>query len=290
MVFMGKFYEALRRSGTIKEEQPSTNSENKVVKISTGPPLQGPPPDPRMVEEVAEEAPFTPHHDVDPRMACLIDPNSTTSESFKMLRTKLLVMAREKPLRSILVTSAEPLDGKSLMAANLAVSIAQGVNDYVLLVDCDIRAPSIHRLFNLNPPAGITEYLQEGASVAPFLVKSPLEKLTVLPGGRPAKNPSELLCSAKMRALVEELKSRYDDRFIILDSPPGQFTAETAFLARLMDGILLVARYGKTPRHLIQDTIENIGRERILGVVFNASEERMKDYRYYYRHYRKPSR
>ena len=89
-----------------------------------------------------------------------------------------------------------------------------------------------------------------------------------------------------MRLLVDELKSRYDDRFIIFDSPPGQFTAETAFLARLMDAVIMVARYGKTPRQLISETIGNIGRERIFGIVFNASHERQKDYRYYYRYYR----
>jgi capsular exopolysaccharide synthesis family protein len=204
-----------------------------------------------------------------------------------MLRTKLLVLARERPLRTILVTSAEPLDGKSLVSSNLAVSIAQGINDYVLLVDCDIRAPSLDKVFNLDVKAGIEEYLKAGTSVAPFLRRTPLKKLTVLPGGRPSPNPSELLCSSKMRSLVDELKSRYDDRFIIFDSPPGQFMAETAFLARLVDGILLVVRYGKTPRDLVLETINNIGRQRILGVVFNASHERQKEYQYYYRYYQK---
>ncbi len=282
---MGKFYEAWRKAGTFSEEQPPKDVVNNVVKLSPDP-LMGV--DPGKVPEVllAEKPSSVP--DVDPRMVCLLDPNSAASESFKMLRTKLLVLARERPMRSILVTSAEPLDGKSLMAANLAVSIAQGLNDYVLLADCDIRAPTIHRIFNLTMRAGITDYLKEGDSVAPFLMKTPLDKLTVLPGGKPAPNPSELLCSSKMRALIEELKSRYDDRFIIFDSPPGQFTAETAFLARMMDGIILVVRHGKTPRHLITETIENIGRERVLGVVFNASPERMKDYQYYYRYYRRP--
>lgn len=284
---MGKFYEALRRSGTLKEQESPKTTVSNVVKIPTDP-MKDLGPGHRS-PEVPTEEPF-PTFNVDSRLVCLLDPNSTASESFKMLRTKLLVLARERPLRSILVTSAEPLDGKSLMAANLAVSIAQGVNDYVLLADCDIRAPTIHRVFNLGARPGVAEYLKEGTSVAPFLLKTPLKKLTVLPGGKPASNPSELLCSAKMRSLIEELKSRYDDRFIIFDSPPGQFTAETAFLARMMDGILLVVRYGKTPKHLITETIENIGRERVLGVVFNASQERMKDYRYYYRYYRRPRR
>jgi capsular exopolysaccharide synthesis family protein len=187
-----------------------------------------------------------------------------------------------------MVTSAEPLDGKSLTAANLAVSIATGINDYVLLVDCDLRRPSLHRLFNLDNRAGIQEYLEGETSVAPFLTKTSLEKLTILPGYLPSTHPSELLCSNKMRDLVEELKTRYEDRFIIFDSPPGQFMAETSFLARMMDGVILVVRYGKTPAKRISETIENIGKERILGVVFNASLERQRDYRYYSRYYGSP--
>jgi exopolysaccharide/PEP-CTERM locus tyrosine autokinase len=225
---------------------------------------------------------------IDPRLAAWLDPGSPASECFKMLRTKLLVAARERPLRSILVTSAEPLDGKSLVAANLAISIAQGMNEHVLLVDCDLRAPSIHKIFNLNIEAGIKEYLKDGTSVDPFLVKTYQKKLTILPGGKPATNPSELLCSSKMQALVDELKSRYEDRFVIFDSPPGEFMAETAFLARLMDATILVVRYGKTSRDLIRNTLENIGRDKILGVVFNASHERQSDYQYYYRYYRRP--
>jgi protein-tyrosine kinase len=281
---MGKFYEALKRSGTFKEQGESKSPPRPVIQASMG-------------ELNQQQSDVTPsgrpvsrtlsHPDgVDPRLAAFLDPSSPPAESFKMLRTKLLVASRERELRTVMVTSAEPLDGKSLVSANLAVSIATGINEYVMLVDCDLRAPSIHRMFNVKTSRGIQEYLKEGTSLAPFLTKTSLKKLTLLPGSQPCSNPSELLCSQKMRLLVDELKSRYDDRFIIFDTPPGQFTAETAFLARLMDAVILVARYGKTPRELISETIGNIGRERIFGVVFNASHEREKDYRYYYRYYR----
>jgi exopolysaccharide/PEP-CTERM locus tyrosine autokinase len=281
---MGKFYEALRRSGASREQPPPEASAN-VVKIS-GDTAKDLATEPR---DRGEPAPGQPDATgIDPRLATWLDPESPASECFKMLRTKLLVAAREKPLQSILVTSAEPLDGKSLVAANLAVSIAQGMNEHVLLVDCDLRAPSIHKIFNLNVAAGIREYLKDGTSLDPFLVKTYQQKLTLLPGGSPATNPSELLCSSKMQVLVDELKSRYQDRFVIFDSPPGEFMAETAFLARLMDATLLVVRYGKTSKDLIHNTLENIGRDKIFGVVFNASHERQSDYQYYYRYYRKP--
>ncbi len=282
---MGKFYEALKRSGTFKEEGGANKAPSRLVVQA---PAEG------LAQQQSDVTPSRrPVHrtlnqpgTVDPRLVALLDPSSAAAESFKMLRTKLLVASRERPLRAIMITSAEPLDGKTLVSANLAVSIAQGINEYVMLVDCDLRAPSIHRMFDIRTSLGIQEYLKEGTSLAPFLTKTSLKKLTLLPGSKPCTTPSELLCSQKMRLLVDELRSRYDDRFIIFDSPPGQFTAETAFLARLMDAVILVARHGKTPRHLITETIGNIGRDRIFGIVFNASHERQKDYRYYYRYYR----
>ena len=281
---MGRFYEALRRSGGLKEEATPSPPPSRVVTIPTDTAESFRPAPPRPPEIPTEERPAY-AFGIDPRLSSFHNPSSPEAECFRMLRTKVLVFARERSLRSILVTSPQPLDGKSLVAANLAVSIAQGLNDYVLLVDCDLRAPALHRIFNVNSSSGMQEYLKEGTYVAPFLVKTPLKKLTLLPGGTPPPNPAELLCSQKMRILIQELRSRYEDRFVIFDSPPGRYAAESAFLARMMDGVLLVARYGKTPRQLITDTLENIGRERVLGVVFNASREGQKDYRHYYGYY-----
>jgi exopolysaccharide/PEP-CTERM locus tyrosine autokinase len=280
---MGKFYEALKRSGSFKERAPSRSPSASVVKMSPQT-VKAPIPDPAS-PELQEEA--SPLYDagIDPRIACLLEPESSAAETFKMLRTKILVLARERPLRSIMVTSAEPRDGKSLTAANLAVSIATGINDHVLLVDCDLRRPCLHEMFNVNSRYGIQEYLEGGTSVAPFLVNTPVQKLTLLPGRKASKTPSELLCSLKMRALIDEFRSRYEDRFVIYDAPPGQFIAETTFLARMMDGVIFVVRHGKTPRNRILETVESIGRERIIGVVLNASNEKRRDYGYYYRYY-----
>jgi len=186
-----------------------------------------------------------------------------------------------------MVTSPLPLDGKSMVAANLAISIAQGINEYVMLVDCDLRRPSIGGLLGLNVHEGIRDYLEDGTSVAPYLVKAPVAKLTVLPAGKVAPNPSELLSSEKMRLFVEELKDRYEDRYIIFDATPAHFAAETTFLASMVDGVLLVVRSGKTARDSVLESIENIGREKNIGVVFNASNESPRGYGYYYRYYRK---
>jgi exopolysaccharide/PEP-CTERM locus tyrosine autokinase len=185
-----------------------------------------------------------------------------------------------------MVTGAQPMDGKSLVAANLAVSIAQGMDHHVLLVDCDLRRPSLHKSFRLQAKQGLREYLEEGNVLAPYLLKTPVEKLTLLPAGQPSSSPSELLGSEKMQLLIQELKGRYPDRFIIIDSPPAHFTAESSSLFSMMDGVLLVVRAGKTSRKPVEDAITLIGREKIIGVVFNASIEVERDYRYYYRYYK----
>jgi protein-tyrosine kinase len=227
---------------------------------------------------------------MDQRLASFLELNSVALQSFKMLRAKLFTNDSGTRPRSIMVTSPQPLDGKTTVAANLAISIAQGIGEYVMLVDCDLRKPSIDRLLGLKVNKGVREYLEVGTSVAPYLVKTPVEKLTLLTAGKPTQNPAELLSSEKMRLLVEELKARYEDRYVIFDATPAGFAAETTFLASMMDGVVLVVRSGKTEKDLILETIETIGRKKILGVVFNASKESQRHYHYYYRYYEKGKR
>ena len=278
---MGKFLEALKKSETVNGQPSPEPAPTKVVDISrkTVGALK---PDTTPMLEPLEESSFPPGG-LDPRLASFLEPESPGVESFKMLRAKLLTMNPESPPRTLMVTSPQPMDGKTMVATNLAITIAQGMNEYVLLVDCDLRRPSLDKVLGLNAHAGIGEYLQKGTSLGPYLVKTPLNKLTLLPAGKPSPNPFELLSSKKNQRLIEELRSRYQDRYIILDATPAQFTAETTFLGSLVDGILLVVRAGKTTRDSVLEAIENLDRNKILGVVFNASGRKAKDYRYYHR-------
>jgi len=286
---MGKFFEALKKSENLKKGPSGQPSPKKVVKISKET-VETSKLDTRRPEAPGEK----PHHlnaGLDPRLISLWEPHSSAGECFKILRTKLLISAPGKSLRTIMVSSPEPLDGKTLVAANLGFTIASGMNEHVMLVDCDLRRPALHQRLGIDvPQEGVREYLEGDTSLAPYLVETAAEKLKLLPAGKPPPNPSELLSSEKMRRLVKELKDRYEDRYIIFDAPPAQFTAETAFLASMMDGVLLVVRSGKTSERLVFQAVENIGRERILGVVFNASDETYKDYRYYYRYYQEGRR
>ncbi|MCG2751929.1 MAG: CpsD/CapB family tyrosine-protein kinase [Desulfobacteraceae bacterium] len=221
-------------------------------------------------------------------LVTVTNPHSFESEQFRMLKSKLLFPTSGPPPRSILITSAVPGEGKSFITSNTAVSIAQNINEHVLLMDCDIRSPSIHKFFGFNKKLpGLSDYLSKDIPLSTLLIKTDINKLTILPGGKTPDNPAELLSSAKMAQLVDELIERYSDRYIIIDSPPLNLISETGVLAKLVDKVILVVNYRKTKRDMVADLIEAIGKEKILGIVLNRFDATDISYGYhkYYKNY-----
>jgi exopolysaccharide/PEP-CTERM locus tyrosine autokinase len=206
---------------------------------------------------------------IDKNLVALLNPQSFEAEQFKILRTNLLFPASGKSPQSIMVTSVAPGEGKSFVAANLAVSVATHVNWNVLLVDCDLRRPSVHSKFGFGEVPGLSDYLSIGRELPSLLLRTAVDHLTILPGGRPPSNPSELLSSERMAAFIDEVTARYNDRLIILDSPPPKLTAESTALARHVDGILLVVKYAKTPRNAAAELISKLGKDKVLGAIVN---------------------
>jgi len=215
---------------------------------------------------------------VDKNLVTFLKPRSMASEMFKILRGNILFPKSGTPPRSIMVTSAVPGEGKSFVAANLAISIAQNINEHVLLMDCDIRQSGIHKLLGMDEVMGLAEYLRGEIDAQHIFRRTEMEKLTVLPGGRAPHNPAELLSSRKMSELLVEVKDRYEDRYIIIDSPPPQLTAETSAIARQVDGVIVVIKSGSTPKDLVADLVEIIGREKILGCVLNWFDLKASSY------------
>jgi capsular exopolysaccharide synthesis family protein len=209
----------------------------------------------------------------DERLSQATTVTGPAAESFRTLRTRILHPGTGKIPRSLLITSATPGEGKSFVCANLGVALAQGVDQYCLMVDCDLRKPALHRLFGLSIGRGLVNYLRDDDDLASLIVPAGIETLSLLSAGPPPVNPAELLGSDSMARLVDELENRYDDRIILLDSPPLQAASETAILAQHVDGVVLVVRWGGSRREHIHKLVELIGRERIIGVVFNAYEE-----------------
>jgi protein-tyrosine kinase len=207
-------------------------------------------------------------------LVTVFTPHSIESEQFRMLKNNILFPEKGLPPKNIMVTSASPGEGKTFVAANLAVTIAQNIDEYVLLMDCDLRSPHVHKMFGLNNPPGLSEYLSRARPLSSLLVKTFLEKLTILPSGAIPPNPSELLSSEQMRRLLSEVKTRYSDRYVIIDTPPPYLTSETNALARHVDGIILVVRQGKTRKKEIENILEIYGKEKIIGVVQNFAQKK----------------
>ena len=210
------------------------------------------------------------------------EPSSVIAETFKVIRTLLMMKIRERGVKTVLVTSSLPLEGKSFVAANLAVSVALDFDKHVLLVDADVKRPTLHEIFKTEPKLGLTDYLMNGHHNLVDLIQTEiLTKLSFIPAGSFQKNSSELLASQKMKQLMKEVKDRYDDRYIIFDSPPAQIS-ETLALANFVDGVLLVVKSGETAKKLVKKTVAVLGRDKILGVVLNQCDVTPKAYYQYY--------
>lgn len=183
------------------------------------------------------------------------------------------------------------MDGKTTVAASLAISIARSINESSILVDCDLRRPSLGKLFRMESAhIGLREYLEGRASLATTLVKTSVDKLHLMMAGSVPPNPSELISSQRMQLLVEELRGRQDNCYVVLDAPPIHLMPEMVFLRSIVDGVLLVIRSGKTPKPLVLEAMDAIGKGKLLGVVFNGCDEIFKSYSLYYdSYYRKKS-
>jgi protein-tyrosine kinase len=196
----------------------------------------------------------------------LFESGSLAAEQFRKLRTYLI---KRQPMNTIMVTSALQEEGKTFVSANLAVGIAFDLHRHALLVDCDLRNPSIGKHFGLTEGKGLSDFLLDGESIPNLIAHTKLERLNVIPGGSIPVNPAELVGSKRMEAMIEEIKDRYEDRHIIFDTTPILATSEPEILAKLVDGIILVVRSGFTPRDTVQRAIKLIGKEKLLGIVLN---------------------
>ena len=180
-----------------------------------------------------------------------------------------------------------PGEGKTTIAVNLAIVLAESLESHALLVDADMRNPRLHHVFELPAGEGLSEFLATGDDIAKYLVKTPVKKLSLIPAGKRGISFPESLASQKMEHLIRELKNRYSDRYVIIDSPPSLIAAETLSLSSMVDGVLLVVRAHHATRSVVQNTISAIGKEQIIGTVLNhAAFVPDEDYYYTYRTYR----
>lgn len=209
------------------------------------------------------------HGYLDPLLLALHQPFSLVSEQFKSLRTHLLRIRNKHKHNLFLVTSTVGKEGKSMVSLNLAISIAQGFNEQVLLVECDFRKPRLASMLGLEANEGLAEYIQ-GQPVANGLLRpSGVEKLTVIPAGNPPSYPAELLGSSRFDSLLRELKRSDQNRIVLVDSPPLIPVTDTAILAPKVDGIVLVVQAYKTQKDAIEKALSSVDGAPVVGVVLN---------------------
>jgi len=197
--------------------------------------------------------------------------DSPAAEHYKVLKTQLLQMTREKGLNTLLVTSAEDNVGKSLTAANLAISLAKELEHTVLLVDADLKKPSLHKLFELAPPGSLSDALHGNGHLAGRLVNPGINKLTMLLGNQTFAGSAEIMGSPAMRNLITEMKTRYEDRYIIFDAPPVLGTADALILSKYVDGVILVVAHDQSQGEAVYKAMELLKETNVIGTVLNKA-------------------
>ncbi len=207
--------------------------------------------------------------------------NDAHTAEYKMLRTQVLRRMRANGWTTLAVTSCAPGEGKTLTAINLAYSMAKEVDQTVLLVDFDLRRPSVAKYFGVQPPKGVMDYLVNDTPLDEILFNPGVERLVVLPNTVQLHNSSEMLSSPVMKRLVQELKTRYQSRYVLFDMPPVLAADDVLAFAPYVDGILLVVEEGKTKKAELQRTMEILEGINIVGTVLNKSKKPAIPYYYY---------
>ncbi len=201
--------------------------------------------------------------------------------SYRFLRTRVLQRMKQNNWKTLGVTSTGKNAGKTLTAVNLAISIAMKKNHTALVVDADLRNPSVHHMFGYEPKAGLRDYLKSGARIEDMFFNPGIDNFVFIPGFKRTQASSELLSTQKMSRLVRELKMRYSSRVVIFDLPPVLAGDDVVAFAPNLDAILLVVEEGGTKSHQLKQSLDLLEGSNFIGAVLNKSKH-LQSYEYYY--------
>ena len=219
------------------------------------------------------------------RVALLTDSRSAGADRLRSLKMRLLELRQLAKLRSIVITSPMPKDGKSTIAMSLATSLSEQGQRTVLLIEADLHQPALAKSLGLRPRPGLAECLEDGVDPLSQLRKVEPLGWYSLQAGSPRGNPTELIQSDALKAVMERLMPYFD--WILIDTPPVLPLTDALSLSRQVDATLLVARADRTPREAIEQALTVIGRKHVLGIVLNGAEGLDRLYSQYYGHYGK---
>jgi exopolysaccharide/PEP-CTERM locus tyrosine autokinase len=215
-----------------------------------------------------------------PLIVSVTQPDSHAAEQFRKLKSIVIrETKRERFLNTIMIASAIDSEGKSLTAINLAISLAQEIDHSVLLVDADFRKPLIHEYLGIEPKYGLSDYLNHDVDISEIMIKTGIGNMVIVPAGKKVQNPVELISSMKMKSFMNEVKHRYVDRYIIVDTPPLLPFAEAIALGSIVDGTIFVIKEGYAQIENIHEALNLMKNINMLGLVFNcASTDNLDGY------------
>ena len=218
-----------------------------------------------------------------PRLAAMFDERSVGAEKFRVLASRLQYLRKQRPLKRVVITSAVKGEGKSVISANLAVTL--GRRHKTLLIDGDLRQSGIANLLGSQNLPGLADWWRESTKTTPYMRRVGTFKLWCLPAGQSASQPLEVFQSQRTSEMLDEITESFD--WVIIDAPP-LILADPNLWATLSDGTLLVVREGKTPKRLLRKSLEGIENLKLIGVVMNGSQD--AGHRYYGQYYKGLSR
>lgn len=216
-----------------------------------------------------------------PTQMVLADSRSSVAEAYRVLRTSVLLSTAGNPPKIILVTSAQPGEGKTTTTINTAISLAQ-LGASVLVIDCDMRKPSAHKAFGIDHTKGLSTYLSRDIEVDELIQAMPIANLSLLASGPPPPNPAELISSPKMKDMLKTLSERFDH--ILIDSPPLINVTDPVILSTMVDGVILVVHGGRSTREVLRRARQELAtaNAKIFGVVLNNVDLKRDGYDDYY--------
>ncbi|HMS43207.1 MAG TPA: CpsD/CapB family tyrosine-protein kinase [Pyrinomonadaceae bacterium] len=221
---------------------------------------------------------------VEPRLVAITQPHSTYCEEYRSLRTHILHKSQTKKLQAIVVASINPSEGKSITALNLSWMLAQTDGLKCLVIDSDLRMPSLADYLGIETEKGLSDILAGTCSVKDAIIKITPSGLYILPGGDARNDVAELISGPKFKEILREVRDMFD--YVIIDAPPLGIFTDAAVLINQADGAMLVIRAGKTRYSAVDRVMETVPRERMLGVVLNQSEDVLDESHYNYGYYK----
>ena len=222
---------------------------------------------------------------VEPRLVTITHPHSTYCEEYRSLRTQILHKSQRQKLQSIVVASINPSEGKSITALNLSWLLAQTDGVRALIIDSDLRMPSLTDYLGIETDKGLSDILSDKATLKESIIRLEPAGLHLLPGGEARSDVAELISGPKFKEILREAKEMFD--YVIIDAPPLGIFTDANVLINHADGAMLVIRAGRTRYSAVDRVLESLPRDRMLGVVLNQSEDVMDESHYNYGYYAK---